>query len=137
MAPPTGIVPDTGMSIHHIDGVCDILDKQPGFWVVNKKSGIDFHADQGTPGLINHLNHAFPAESFLPVHRLDKDTSGLLLVARSPEAAQQLSTLFAEQQIRKFYLALSDKKPKKKQGWVIGDMAKSRNGNWKLLQSKK
>ncbi len=66
------------------------------------------------------------------MHRLDKGTSGLLLLAKSSEAAAKLAELFQNQQIQKFYLALTDQKPKKKQGWVKGDMVQARRSAWKL-----
>ena len=70
------------------------------------------------------------------VHRLDKMTSGLLLLAKSPQIAAQLTALFTTHQIQKYYLAISDKKPKKKQGLIKGGMQKSRRGMWKLTKEK-
>ena len=64
-------------------------------------------------------------------------TSGLMLLATNAKAAAAFGELFSEHKVEKFYLALSDKKPKKKQGLVKGDMAKSRRGMWKLLRSHK
>ncbi|EEX41440.1 pseudouridylate synthase LSU rRNA-specific [Vibrio furnissii CIP 102972] len=69
------------------------------------------------------------------VHRLDKMTSGILLLARNAKAASELSKGFAERQVEKFYLALGSKKPKKKQGLISGDMERSRRASWKLLTS--
>ena len=43
---------------------------------------------------------------------------------------------FSEHKIHKTYLALSNQKPKKKQGLIIGDMKKAREGAWKLCQTK-
>ncbi|HAG40164.1 MAG TPA: RNA pseudouridine synthase, partial [Pseudoalteromonas sp.] len=45
----------------------------------------------------------------------------------------KFTSLFTEHAINKFYLAISNAKPKKKQGWIKGDMAKSRRGMFKLL----
>ena len=45
-----------------------------------------------------------------PVHRLDAVTSGVLLFARQPETARLLSEAFAEREIHKAYIALSEKK---------------------------
>ena len=70
------------------------------------------------------------------VHRLDKVTSGLLILALNAESAAEFFRLFAEHHIQKTYLALSNQKPKKKQGLIVGDMQKTRNGAWKLCQSK-
>lgn len=69
------------------------------------------------------------------VDRLDEVTSGMMLLARSHETAQKLSVAFAEGRVSKCYIALSDRKPKKKQGTIRGDMTKGRRGSWKLLHS--
>jgi len=76
----------------------------------------------------------FPA--FHPVHRLDKETSGLWLIALTSEANKRLSPMFAEKTVQKHYLAvLEQKKLKKKQGWVKGDMSPSRRKAWRLLKT--
>ena len=62
-------------------------------------------------------------------------TSGLLLVALNKSAAQQFQVMFSQREINKYYLAVSDQKPKKKQGWVKGDMLNARNGSWKLSKT--
>ena len=69
------------------------------------------------------------------VDRLDEITSGIMLLARSHDTAQKLSIAFAEGRVSKCYIALSDRKPKKKQGSIRGDMTKGRRGSWKLLHS--
>jgi tRNA pseudouridine32 synthase/23S rRNA pseudouridine746 synthase len=63
-------------------------------------------------------------------------TSGLLVFAKTPEVNRALSMQFEQRQIEKYYLALSVRKPKKKQGKVLGDMARGRRGSWKLLTSR-
>jgi len=70
------------------------------------------------------------------VHRLDRMTSGLMLLARTPEVARQLSQKLEARQVDKLYLALSDRKPAKKQGLVTGDMLKGRGGAWRLCASR-
>ncbi len=70
------------------------------------------------------------------VHRLDKVTSGILLLAKSKEVAGMLSRSFQDKTVTKYYVALTNKKPKKKkQGWVRGDMKVARRGAWKLIPS--
>jgi tRNA pseudouridine32 synthase/23S rRNA pseudouridine746 synthase len=105
------------------------------FFVFDKPAGISFHSEDGA-GFFAQLNEQYSQETLFPVHRLDKITSGLLLVARTKSAAQQLGQLFESHTIKKTYLALSDQKPSKKQGTVSGDMQRTRDGNWKLLHSK-
>jgi tRNA pseudouridine32 synthase/23S rRNA pseudouridine746 synthase len=63
-------------------------------------------------------------------------TSGLLILAKNIESNQVLSKMFEQRKVTKYYLAFSNQKPKKKQGLIKGDMAKSRGGSWKLLKSK-
>ena len=117
-----------------------IIDKQPGFWVVNKPVGLSVNDNDGQPGLIRQLAAEHPGIKFQPVHRLDKETSGLLLVAVDADHNRRLSRAFAEHAIQKTYIAITQygvgKKPKKKQGRIRGDMTASRNGNYKLLTSK-
>ena len=69
------------------------------------------------------------------VDRLDEVTSGIMLLARNHDTAQKLSVAFAEGRVSKCYIALSDRKPKKKQGTIRGDMTKGRRGSWKLLHT--
>lgn len=111
-----------------------ILSQQKDFIVVNKGPGIGMHDEAGEPGLVN-LVRADTGLELYPVHRLDKMTSGLVLLARTPEANRALSMAFAERRVSKQYLALSDRKPKKKQGWVKGDMQKGRGGSWMLART--
>lgn len=68
------------------------------------------------------------------VHRLDKVTSGCLLLALTADAASHLSQQFQAKTIDKYYLAISHKKPSKKQGSVIGGMRKIRDGKWALTR---
>jgi tRNA pseudouridine32 synthase/23S rRNA pseudouridine746 synthase len=62
-------------------------------------------------------------------------TSGLLIVALNKATANQFLELFSERKIDKYYLAVSNSKPKKKQGWIKGDMLATRNGSWKLAKT--
>ena len=115
-----------------------IIIEHQDFYLINKPSGIGMHTENqhNQLGIIVQLQQLLSTSSPLfPVHRLDKDTSGLLLVARNKSAAAALGELFSQRQIEKYYLALAGNKPKKKQGLIQGDMAKSRNGNYKLLRS--
>lgn len=103
------------------------------FYIINKPAGLNFHSDDG-PGFVVMAEQQLKQKLFA-VHRLDKVTSGLIILARHKEAAAILTQLFTDHAINKFYLAVSDAKPKKKQGWIKGDMAKSRRGTFKLLSS--
>ncbi|MFU8783813.1 pseudouridine synthase [Aliidiomarina sp.] len=116
-----------------------ILAEHPDFYVINKPSGIGMHTEESELGIIVQLQQLLApnpsAAPLFPVHRLDKGTSGLLLVARNKGAATAFGALFSEHAIDKYYVAIAGHKPKKKQGLIQGDMAKSRNGGYKLLRS--
>ena len=110
------------------------------FIVVDKEPGVNFH-DEGKIGsglfsLVKQQiqSHNKNAELY-PVHRLDKMTSGLVIFAKNLTCAQTFGQLFNDHDIEKYYLAIADKKPSKKQGLIKGDMAKSRRGMFKLLRT--
>lgn len=119
-----------------------LIHTHPDFLVVSKPANISFHADgkndenpSETP-LLAHIRQLcrehYGDDTLFPVHRLDHLTSGLLLFARTPEAASRFGQMFTEGEIGKCYLALSARQPSKKQGWIKGNMIKSRNGSWRL-----
>ncbi|MGK0373143.1 MAG: tRNA pseudouridine32 synthase/23S rRNA pseudouridine746 synthase, partial [Glaciecola sp.] len=103
------------------------------FVVVNKPCDIPMH--DPIHGICQLLCGQLSLAHLYLVHRLDSATSGCLLLAKNKQAAAILSQLFATKQIQKFYIAVSDVKPKKKQGKIAGDMKKSRGGNYMLSQA--
>jgi len=103
---------------------------------IHKPAGIPFHSTDEESGVVQQAKSLLGNESIFPVHRLDKMTSGLILFAKNKKSNSELSQLFAEKKIEKYYLALSLSKPKKKQGAVIGDMKKGRRGSYLLLKEK-
>lgn len=113
-----------------------LIEHNDDYVVVNKAPGISVQADGEKPGLLQVAAKALGFEKLYPVHRLDKMTSGVVIMAVTPSANSQLSALFRNRAMEKYYLALSDAKPRKKQGAVIGDMSKARRGAWKLLSSR-
>ncbi len=106
-----------------------IIFEHPEFRVLNKPRHLACHGPD-TPNLAAILK-AHDVEPLL-CHRLDKDTSGLLIVAKTAQAAERFRLLFENKHIEKFYIAISHKKGRKKQGTIQGFMQKSRGGNWKL-----
>lgn len=112
-----------------------IVAENDQFVVINKRENVNFHSEDGEFGVVVAVEK-FLQKKLYSVHRLDKMTSGLLLLAKSSEMANELSILFKTQKIQKYYLALSDKKPKKKQGLIKGGMEKSRRSMWKLTSKK-
>ncbi|WDE97469.1 TIGR01621 family pseudouridine synthase [Lentisphaera profundi] len=113
----------------------EIVFDHEDFMVVHKRAGDNFHSDDGELGFFHKLKQQHG--EIYPVHRLDKVTSGLLIVAKNIESCREINELFKSKKIEKYYLAISDRKPKKKQGWIIGDMERSRRATWKLCESRK
>ncbi len=93
-APP----PDDGLTVHYADA--DLL-------VVGKPSGLLSVPGRG-PGMDDNLASRVQARfpGALTVHRLDMDTSGLLVMARNPEAHRALGRLFELRQVEKEYIAV-------------------------------
>ncbi|OUS22842.1 RNA pseudouridine synthase ['Osedax' symbiont bacterium Rs2_46_30_T18] len=111
-----------------------LLFENKDFIVVCKPISISVHCDDQVVGFAALVSKQLQVKLYV-VHRLDKVTSGLMIFAKSSAVAAQFGALFEAHAIAKYYLALSDKKPRKKQGTVKGDMQKSRRSSWKLLKS--
>jgi tRNA pseudouridine32 synthase/23S rRNA pseudouridine746 synthase len=110
-----------------------LVFRHADFVLVDKFAGVSFHSEDG-PGLVVAVELAL-GQKLYAVHRLDKVTSGLLLLATSAQAAARFTAMFSDRSIDKYYLALSLGKPKQKQGWVKGDMQLSRRGAYKLCST--
>jgi len=89
-----------------------ILLEDPDFFVLDKPAGLVVHPGAGnrTGTLVNALLHHQPDLAAVPragvVHRLDKDTSGVMVVARTAEAHHALVKALAARDVRREYLAL-------------------------------
>ncbi len=102
--PPSTVGPETiALKLVHEDR--DV-------WVVDKPAGLVVHPGAGNPAhtLQNALLGRDPALAALPragiIHRLDKDTSGLLVIARTPEAQTSLSRQLLARTVSREYLAV-------------------------------
>jgi 23S rRNA pseudouridine1911/1915/1917 synthase len=90
-----------------------IVHEDADLVVVDKPAGLVTHPGAGNwrGTLMNGLLHRWPDSARLPragiVHRLDKDTSGLLMVARSERAFERLTAMIADRSVRRRYLALA------------------------------
>lgn len=102
----------------------DVIDTQPDFIVINKPAGLVVHASESNKNelsLVNGLLYYFKelkallttTDDYRPgiVHRLDRDTSGLMLVARTQKGQIALSKMFHDRQIHKTYLAVVEGHP--------------------------
>jgi len=95
---PDGLIAAVEAAIVHADA--DLL-------VVAKPAGLAVHGGSGLSfGVIEALRASRPTETLELVHRLDRDTSGLLLVARNRAALRTLHGLLREGRVEKRYLAL-------------------------------
>lgn len=115
----------------------DIIENHPNFVVIYKKPDTSFHSESGQPGVFETFKQREGFVELYPVHRLDKVTSGLLVMAKDAATNLALTQAFARREVEKYYLAISGKKPTKKQGLIKGDMAQARRGAWKLLTDTK
>ncbi|HUA86879.1 MAG TPA: RluA family pseudouridine synthase [Bryobacteraceae bacterium] len=97
----------------------EILYEDAAVIAVNKPAGLTVHAGAGTHSgtLVNRLVHHFGSLSQVGgglrpgiVHRIDRGTSGVLLVARTDAAHRALASQFAERSVEKTYLALVEGK---------------------------
>ena len=117
-----------------------ILFENDRLLAVDKPHGISHHDDPhtGELGMISLLRqrHQWQSSStrLYGVHRLDRVTSGILLLAKERVTASALSDKFRMGNVTKYYAGVSGRRPrKKKQGWVRGVMTKGRRGCYKLL----
>src|SRR5262249_42137667 len=98
----------------------DVIYEDADLAIINKPAGMMVHAGAGATQdernrgtLVNALLHRFKALSAVGgelrpgiVHRLDKETSGLIVVAKNDETHRKLSAQFSRRQVKKTYLAL-------------------------------
>ncbi len=94
---------------HHLDALARaIIYEDDDLMVVNKPSGLAVHGGSGINfGLIESLRQLRPAQAYLElVHRLDRDTSGLILLAKRAVVLRELHRQLREKHIDKRYLAL-------------------------------
>ena len=90
----------------------DIVHEDASLLVVNKPAGLVVHPGAGNPRgtLLNALLHHAPSLAQLPragiVHRLDKDTSGLMVVAKTERARQRLTRDLEARRVKRDYVAI-------------------------------
>ena len=106
----------------------DIVYEDEAIIVVNKPAGLVVHPAPGNPdktlvnALLFHCHDLSGIGGVLRpgiVHRLDKDTSGLIVAAKSDDAHRRLSAQFEKHEVKKKYLALVWGDPKDKQGEIV------------------
>ncbi len=118
----------------------DIVYEDDDLAIINKAAGMMVHAgagateDQRNRGtLVNALLHHFATLSAVGgemrpgiVHRLDKETSGLIVVAKNDEAHRKLAEQFARREVKKTYISLVHGWPKKDRGTISASISRDR-----------
>jgi 23S rRNA pseudouridine1911/1915/1917 synthase len=116
----------------------DIVYEDDDLAVINKPAGMMVHAGAGATDdernrgtLVNALLHRFGALSGIGgelrpgiVHRLDKETSGLIVVAKNDTAHRKLAAAFSARQVKKTYTALVHGWPKNDKGTVASSISR-------------
>ncbi len=124
-AEPVGLVPE--------DIPLDIVYEDDNMLVVNKPAGMVVHPSAGhTDGTLVHAALAHTPEmegiggELRPgiVHRLDKDTSGLILIAKNDRSMRWLQDRFRLREVSKIYLALVDGRPPTPEGRIEAAIAR-------------
>ncbi|HEX3404205.1 MAG TPA: RluA family pseudouridine synthase [Acetobacteraceae bacterium] len=98
-----------------------VLYRDDSVLVINKPHGMPV---QGGPGITHHLDALLDALRFGSnerprlVHRLDRDTSGVLLLARTPGSAAKLAALFRSRDVEKTYWAVVARRPIPSEGRI-------------------
>ena len=116
-----------------------IIDNNQDFLVINKDAGIPVQG--GTKSKKNLIDifsksHLFTDTKPYSVHRLDKDTSGVLLIAKNREMAKLLTSLFRLRKIHKIYLAICDGEINKNSGFLEHDLIRY-EGKKKIIENAK
>jgi 23S rRNA pseudouridine1911/1915/1917 synthase len=129
---PGPVVPDALLP-HRME--LDVLFEDPHLLVINKPEGLVVHPGAGTGsdtlvhGLLHHckdLSGIGGVERPGIVHRLDKETSGCLVVAKDDIAHQRLSAQFANREVEKIYLAVVDGRLRRPSGTVEAAIGRHR-----------
>ena len=114
-----------------------ILENNDNFIVINKPTGISVQSGtKSFRNIIDVLNETKYFENTKPfiVHRLDKETSGVLIIAKNREYAQLFTSLFRIRKIHKTYIALTYGKVSKKINTLKDDLITYDN-NKKIIQN--
>ena len=113
----------------------DILYQDEDFLVINKAQGMVTHPATGSPdgtlvnALLYHVKDLSGINGVLRpgiVHRLDKDTSGLIMVAKNDASHLSLSKQIAEKSAKRYYIALVDGNIKEDSGVIEQPIARHR-----------
>ena len=112
-----------------VDGEAIVIDKPEGLPVDPPRAGGD-----SIEARIDELRLGFKRPP-VPMHRLDRDTSGCLLLARNPRSRAAFQQEFEQGAIGKTYLAVVDGETPGEEGWIELAVAKvsSAKGGWRMV----
>jgi len=90
-----------------------VLHEDPAFLIIDKPAGLPMHttAKFWRNTLVAVLRERYPGQHTEICHRIDRETSGVMLIARQPEAGAFLKEAFASRKVKKTYLALCKGQP--------------------------
>ena len=130
---------DYSMSVEAEDIFIDVVYEDDYLLVINKASGMVVHPAPGhySGTLVNALLYHFEisgGEKYRPgiVHRLDKDTSGLMLVAKDEKMHDALSKMIANKEVERHYLAIVDGVIKHDTGTIDAPIGRDPNNRQKM-----
>jgi len=129
--PLRAIAEDIPLHVLYEDADLAIVYKPAGMMVHAGAGATEDQRNRGT--LVNALLHHFSKLSCLGgemrpgiVHRLDKETSGLMVVAKNDNAHRKLAAQFARREVKKIYIALVHDWPKKDSGTISASISRDR-----------
>jgi 23S rRNA pseudouridine1911/1915/1917 synthase len=98
------------IEIIHEDNDIIVINKPPGVSVTHDRSGSD--------DIIEVLHKQIEHEDLRIIHRLDKDTTGVMLLAKNKESQSKFCSLFEKSNVKKTYLALVSGSPESETGEI-------------------
>lgn len=130
---------DYEISVEAEDIDIDVVYEDSDLLVINKASGMVVHPAPGhySHTLVNALLYRFQisgGEKYRPgiVHRLDKDTSGLMMVAKNEKIHDKLSRMIANKEVERHYLAIVDGVIKHDTGTIDAPIGRDANNRQKM-----
>ena len=124
-------------NIPPVDIPLDIVFEDEDILVVNKPSNLPTHTSCGhfEDTLANGVMFYYKDQNFVfrAVNRLDRDTTGLVLIAKNQYAANNLSLQIKENKIKKTYLAICEGEFQKKTGTIIAPIKRESDGALKRI----
>ncbi|MDR2731284.1 MAG: RluA family pseudouridine synthase [Treponema sp.] len=101
----------------------EILYEDDSALIINKPAGLAVQGGEGVKSSLDVILSKMRSPAPLLVHRLDKDTSGIVLAAKNRDAAAHFSHVFRNhQKVKKIYIAVCRGIPGKKQGGINDDL---------------